>query len=74
MLLGTRRVVRSVVDSHVLFCSILSSASCLGMETLPRPSGLSDRLPELMAVEYSLMSLYSGFLYHLNDSGKRMVS
>lgn len=60
-------------DLHVLFWRILSSASWEGIELLPRPSGLRDRRPELTAVEYSLMSLYSGFLYHLNHVRKRIV-
>ncbi len=47
----------------------LSSFSWLGT-ALPRPSGLKDRLPEPTALEYSLISRYSGFLYQDNQAGQ----
>jgi hypothetical protein len=59
---------------HVLFIKTLSSFSRLGMALLLRPSGLSERLPLVTALEYSLISLYSGFLYHLSHEGNRMVA
>lgn len=41
---------------------------------LLRPSGLKGRFPEPTAVEYSLMSRYSGFLYHVNHEGQCIVA
>ena len=44
------------------------------MAVLPRPSGLIGRLPVPTAVEYSLISRYSGFLYHTSHDGRRIVA
>jgi hypothetical protein len=38
-----------------------------------RPSGESDRCPDLTADEYSLISLYAGFLYQRSQVGRRIA-
>lgn len=60
---------RSADVLQVLFASTLSRARLRGTEIFPLPSGLRDLLPLTMAFEYSLMSLYSGFLYQVRNEG-----
>lgn len=72
-LVSTEQLHSSRRSIHVLFSRTLSSLSREGIALLPRPSGLIGLLPVPTRVEYSLMSLYSGFLYQMRKEGRRML-
>lgn len=62
------------VHIHVLFCSIRSSRSRLGITPSFPASGLGGLFPELALLAYSLKFLYSGFLYQTSHPGKCMIT